>query len=182
MASAPLRRSASLTLLLGLAVLVTALAAGCATSSDAADAQRRRDLVVVPPNSQAVDSLRWSRVRSIKPVNNRMILIEAGRPYLLVLSTPCRGLQPNSVVVSENVGAKFQPRIDTLIFVDPFSSAGFNAGTGSLDNIGIVNPSARTGTLVGRGGVVCQPETLYALESSESVDQVRQAVSRKKEK
>ncbi len=178
MASAPSRWQA---VLLSVATLLTMLvASGCATSSDAADAQRRRELVLVPADSQAVDSIRWSRVRSIQPLNTRMILIQAGRPYLLVLSVPCRGLQPNSIVVSENIGTTFQPRVDTLIFVDPFSSPAFSGGAGSLDNIGIVAPSARAGSVVGRGGVVCQPETLYALDSDEAVDEIKQAVSRKR--
>ncbi|MEO0423953.1 MAG: DUF6491 family protein, partial [Pseudomonadota bacterium] len=100
MTSVPQRRSGPLTLLAIAALLVTVLASGCATSADAADAARRRDLVLVPPDSQPVDSLRWNRVRSIEPLNDRMILINARRPYLLVLATACRGLQPNSVVVS----------------------------------------------------------------------------------
>ncbi len=154
------------------ALVVPALLGGCATSSEAADAARRRELVLVPADAQPAEELRWSRVRSIQPLNRRMILFNAERPYLLVLADSCSGLRSDSIVVTENQGSVFRPRVDSLWIVDPFSDL---ALAGGLANPAFIGGRFTRNDLL-RGATLCRPDTLYALRD-EDVDWLRQSLA-----
>lgn len=119
---------------------------GCAVLQSSSDAQRRNNLVIVPPDAGPVDSVRWDDIRHLRPLNQRMILMEVDRrPHLLVLAQQCRGLNRNSMFVFDRRTPRFSPRRDA---------------------IGVVSP--------GVGGMTstCFPDTLYAIRD-EDVDHLR---------
>jgi hypothetical protein len=138
-------------LTIGLVSLLVMLA-GCASSGDSGDDLRRRDLVVVPRDATAVGSVRWSDVRSIKPLNRRMVIFNTrARPYLLILATPCVGLRPDSIIVTrEQFDRSFEPVRDVLEARDP--------------------PYTGVDTRV-----LCRPDALYAIDE-EDVDELRAMV------
>ena len=69
--------------------LLLALALSACTSVSE-DYQQRQNLVYVPSHAQPVDKVRWDHMRNIRPLNERMILIDVRRqPHLLVLATAC---------------------------------------------------------------------------------------------
>lgn len=152
------------------------LAGGCAgTSSESADAARRRDLVVVPQDARPVERLAWREVRSIQPLNRRMILMNARRPYLLVLENACPHLRPESLVLVENAGT-FTPRVDVLWVVDPYSDFGRGLGLTGVGGIGMLGTGpARTNLQTGAN--MCRPDTLYAIRD-EDITWLRDSLSR----
>jgi hypothetical protein len=131
--------------------LVLLLAACSAT--DTGEAQRRRDMVLVPEDAAVVDAIRWSDVRTVKPLNRRMVLFRSrDRHYLLVLARPCPGLREDSIVVTRSRDRIFDPNTDTFDAVDPFPT-----------NSGIV--------------ATCIPDTLYAIRD-EDVDWLEESLAR----
>lgn len=115
--------------------------AGCAISTGSGDAQRRKNLVMVPQDAGVVSSIRWSDMRNLRPLNERMILLEVQRrPHLLVLAERCRGLHRRSVFVFDRRNARFSPQHDA---------------------IGVFDPTM--------GGVTstCVPDTLYAIRDED---------------
>lgn len=152
-------------------------AGGCISATEVADSARRRDLVMVPQDAQPVDSLRWSRIRTMRPLNRRMILIDADRPYLLVLSDSCLGLRPDSVIVTDARGRTFQPRVDNILVVDPLMSVSLPGG---INNQLSTLAAPLQASQFSQGTTICRPDTLYAIRE-EDVAGVRAAVSREDE-
>ena len=110
---------------------------GCAGIDERADEVRRRNMVLVPQAAEPIARVRWSEVRGIEPLNERMVLFDGRqRPYLLVLARPCRGLDRNSIIVYGRRTSAFSPARDGFSAMDPLG-------------MGIPRP--------------CVPDSLYAL-------------------
>ena len=163
-------------LLLIAALAATLLAGGCASTSEAADSARRRDLVLVPKEAQPVDEIRWRDVRGVQPLNRRMVLLNADRPYLLVLQSACQGLRSDSVIVVENTGT-FSPRVDSIWVVDPFSDFGQSIGVAGVGGVGTLGGQINRNTLMA-GATICRPDALYALRD-EDAQWVRESLARR---
>lgn len=113
--------------------------AGCAALGAGNTA---RDLVLVPPDAQPVDRVLWNDVRTTRPLNRRMVLFEGRqRPFLLVLATPCAGLNRDSILQFDRDAPWFSPRDHAF---------------GAVDR-----------TLVGAPMMLCRPEALYALRDED---------------
>lgn len=126
---------------------------GCAAIDDSSvDARAQRELVVVPADAQPVREVRWSAIRTVRPLNERMVLFDGRRrPYLLVLARPCRGLHRNSTIVYARHSQMFRP-----------DRHGFGAMTSTMPGSGVVVP--------------CVPDTLYAIRDGD-VEQLIASVS-----
>ncbi len=142
--NADVTRSALRSLAAGL-LLALALSA-CTSVSE--DYQQRQNLVYVPSHAQPVDKVRWDHMRNIRPLNERMILMDVRRqPHLLVLAKTCHGLRRNSILV-----------LGKRLHFDP-----------QRDAIGVVNPGRIQHV------ATCVPDALYAIED-EDVDELKASV------
>lgn len=144
-----------------------AILAGC-VSAASDEAERRRNMVVVPEDAEPVERILWDDVRNTTILNRRMVLMTTrDRTHLLVFEKPCPGLTRNSIVyVPQYEDRYFEPSIDVFRAIEPYPGV----TTGAV--VGAIQGTSGAASVVG-----CFPDTLYAIKD-EDVEFIRKQLER----